>query len=218
MDDLLEQVLACFREEVSGVEFRRGSASGWGTRLLTVPVVSGEVLSQRQEGDSRETVLQFSLFSVEREQGEELLSTLWSLLAEHFPGCTCLERGDGAVDSWTGLPLLAFRAVFGGPEDGQGVPLLLGGKACRAAAVKAQTVHTGEPLVAVGEETPFAWRNTGAAYQVELQGMSTQGLERLASFSAEIGDRVYTGCRWRQLEQPWGKAVFTAQNCEEQGE
>ena len=129
MDYLLEQVLACFREEVSGVEFRRGSASGWGTRLLTVPVVSGEVLSQRQEGDSRETVLQFSLFSVEREQGEELLSTLWSLLAEHFPGCACLERGDGAVDSWTGLPLLAFRAVFGGPEDGQGVPLLLGGKA-----------------------------------------------------------------------------------------
>ena len=146
------------------------------------------------------------------------MSDLWSLLAEHFPGCACLERGDGAVDSWTGLPLLAFRAVFGGPEDGQGVPLLLGGKACRAAAVKAQTVHTGEPLVAVGEETPFAWRNTGAAYQVELQGMSTQGLERLASFSAEIGDRVYTGCRWRQLEQPWGKAVFTAQNCEEQGE
>ena len=76
MDDLLEQVLACFREEVSGVEFRRGSASGWGTRLLTAPVVSGEVLSQRQEGNSRETVLQFSLFSMEQEQGEELLSTL----------------------------------------------------------------------------------------------------------------------------------------------
>ena len=60
-----------------------------------------------------------------------------------------------------------------------------------------------------GEE-PFAWQDAQWSYQVELTGIHVPGLERMAAFTAEIGDDVYTGCRWKKLDPAGGKAVFQA--------
>ena len=216
--DLLAQVLECFAQQVPGVRFCRGYGPGWGTRLLTEPLVSGEVASQEREGESRETVLRFTLFPLEEAQGEQLLAQLWDLLPQRFPGCLRLEREPGAADSLTQLRKLAFRAVFGGGEDGQGLALVLGGKSCRASGATVKAAFSGKPLTAVGEESPFALEGAQGEYQVELRGLRTQGLERLASFTAQVGDREYTGCRWSRLELPQGTAVFTASGCKEKEE
>lgn len=78
---------------------------------------------------------------------------------------------------------------------------------------------SGEELVSVGEEEPFALRDPGVQYQVELEGLqNASGLERMAVFTAQIGKARYTGCRWKRLELTAGKAVFLAANREEMEE
>lgn len=217
--DLLDQVLAYFRNNVEDVEFRRAYDPSWGTRLLERPLVSGEVAAWRQEGQVQETTLRFSLFAPKEQQGEELLLTLWNLVADHFPSCCRLERESGKTDDITRLRYLGFQAIFlGGEENGQGVSLLLEGKSYSVAETSVSVHLTGNDLVAVGEEVPFGREGARLEYQVELEGLDTQGLERLTVFTAELGSGVYTGCRWKSLDLAGGKGIFLASGWQEKGE
>ena len=63
----------------------------------------------------------------------------------------------------------------------------LGGKSYRAAGVSAAMSLSGNELVAIGEEVPFAVEDARWEYQVELRGIQAAGLERLAVFTAQIG-------------------------------
>ena len=52
----------------------------------------------------------------------------------------------------------------------------------------------------------------------ELEGVDLTGLESTGVFTAQVGDRVYTGCRWKKLDLQEGTAVFLAAGCEEEDE
>ena len=219
--DLLEGLLELFQENVENVDFRRAYDLGWGTRLLARPVVCGQVAAQRLQDGRQETELVFWIFAPEESQREQVLSALWSLLREQCPGCGELTRETGRTDNLTRQRCAVLRALFSG-EEGlslQGREILLGGKAYRAAGVSVSLSLSGEELVSVGEEEPFALRDPGVQYQVELEGLqNASGLERMAVFTAQIGKARYTGCRWKRLELTAGKAVFLAANREEMEE
>lgn len=219
--DLLEGLLELFQENVENVDFRRAYDPGWGTRLLARPVVCGQVAAQRLQDGRQETELVFWIFAPEESQREQVLSALWSLLREQCPGCGELTRETGRTDNLTRHRCAVLRALFSG-EEGlslQGREILLGGKAYRAAGISVSLSLSGEELVSVGEEEPFALRDPGVQYQVELEGLqNASGLERIAVFTAQIGKARYTGCRWKRLELTAGKAVFLAANREEMEE
>ena len=219
--DLLEGLLELFQENVENVDFRQAYDPGWGTRLLVRPVVCGQVAAQRLQDGRQETELVFWIFAPEESQREQVLSALWSLLREQCPGCGELTRETGRTDNLTRQRCAVLRALFSG-EEGlslQGREILLGGKADRAAGISVSLSISGEELVSVGEEEPFALRDPGVQYQVELEGLqNASGLERMAVFTAQIGKARYTGCRWKRLELTAGKAVFLAANREEMEE
>ena len=105
--------------------------------------------------------------------------------------------------------ILPLRLTFGSGGVA-GLEVKLGGKTYPAAGAAVTSTFSGTPLTAVGEEEPFAWQDAQWSYQVELTGIHVPGLERMAAFTAEIGDDVYTGCRWKKLDPAGGKAVFQA--------
>lgn len=215
MPDLLEELTQLFEEHLPQVDFRQ--RWGWGSRLLEGPVVSGETLSRVVSGDQVEVVLGFTIFAPEPSQRENTANSMESLVRQHCPGCEEIRREEEREDSLTRLPCLVLRLVFGGGESVgiEGVPVIVGGKTYQASGVSLSVSVSGTELTAIGEELPFAVRNQETQYQVELSGIDAGGLELLAVFTAEVGDRIYTGCRWKELNFAGRKAVFLASGCEE---
>jgi hypothetical protein len=215
--ELLEQLLELLEEQVAGVEFRRAWAPGWGSRLLERPVVSGEVASQRRTGASVETVARLNVFGPEASQREETASAVEEAVRTSCPGCEEFSRGEEQVDSVTKLPFLPLKLVFSSGTDVgvQGLTVILGGKSYTVAGATVTVTLSGEELVSVGEDVPFGVRNSQTQYQVELEGIDTTGLEGLAVFTAQVGSKEYTGCRWKKLDLQGGKATFLAAGCEE---
>lgn len=214
MSDLLEELTQLFEEHLPQVDFRQ--RWGWGSRLLEGPAASGETLSRKVTGDLAEVVLGFTVFAPEPSQRENTAAALESLAREYCPGCVEVLREEEREDSLTRLPCLPLRLVFHGGETVgiQGVPVVVGGKTYRAAEVSLSVSFDGTGITAVGEEVPFAWKDLELVYQVELSGIHGDGLELLASFTAEVGDAVYTGCRWKELDFAGRRAVFLASGCE----
>ena len=116
-----------------------------------------------------------------------------------------IDREEEREDSQTRLPCLSLRLVFAG--GALGMVVKLGGKNYKAAGAVVSASQSGTELTSVGEETPFALRDVRREYQVELRGIDTDGLERMAVFTAELGGRVYTGCRWKALPKPAGVTI-----------
>ena len=215
-EELLDQVIQLLEEPLAGVELRRAWGPGWASRLLEGPVASGEVLSHHREGDRQETVLRFSLFAPEAQERREAAAALETAVVQLCPGCVEIDREEEREDSQTRLPCLSLRLVFAGGALGMDVKL--GGKNYKTAGAVVSASQSGTELTSVGEETPFALRDVRREYQVELRGIDTDGLERMAVFTAELGGRVYTGCRWKTWEYGTGTAVFLATGCEEKEE
>ena len=216
-NELLEEALEWFSQQVEGVEFRAAWGDGWGSWLPAGPVVCGEVAGQRLSGGRGQVTLRFSVFAGDEARRAQVLEELWALLVQDCPGCGELRRGAGQTDGLTRQRYLTLEGDFSGEGfSPQGVEVLLGGKACRAAGFSITALGPGDPLVAVGEEEPFAYAWGEGRYQVELEGLqSPWGLERLASFAACVGESRFTGCRWKTLELPAGRAVFVAAGREE---
>ena len=168
-------------------------------------------------GDQVEVVLGFTIFAPEPSQRENTANSMESLVRQHCPGCEEIRREEEREDSLTRLPCLVLRLVFGGGESVgiEGVPVIVGGKTYQASGVSLSVSVSGTELTAIGEELPFAVRNQETQYQVELSGIDAGGLELLAVFTAEVGDRIYTGCRWKELNFAGRKAVFLASGYEE---
>ena len=189
---LLDSLFQLLGPQLEGVELRRA----WGPG----PVVSGEVLSARWAGQSQETQVRLTVFAPEASQRREIAEALEAAVRQCCPGCVELCREGEREDSQTRLGCLPLRLTFGSGGVA-GLEVKLGGKTYPAA---------GAAVTAVGEEEPFAWQDAQWSYQVELTGIHVPGLERMAAFTAEIGDDVYTGCRWKKLDPAGGKAVFQA--------
>jgi len=182
---LLDSLFQLLAPQLEGVELRRAWGPGWGSRLVRGPVVSGEVLSARWAGQSQQTQVRLMVFAPEASQRREIAEALEEAVRQCCPGCVELCReGEREVK--------------------------LGGKTYPAAGAAVTSTFSGTPLTAVGEEEPFAWQDAQWSYQVELTGIHVPGLERMAAFTAEIGNDVYTGCRWKKLDPAGGKAVFQA--------
>lgn len=218
--DLMEELFALLQGSMKDVEFRKAWGPGWGSRLLEHPVVSGKVVSERWSGNSRETVMQLSVFAPDASQREEVGAALEELVWANCPGCREILRDGEQEDSLTRLPYFTVQLTFSGGEETsvQGIPLLLDGKPYSAAAVSVSVSVSGEELTAVGEEVPFAVRDARTEYQVALEGIETTGLERLSVFTAQVGNTEYTGCRWKKLDLQTGNATFLAARCEEKEE
>ena len=214
--ELLEQLLTLLEAQVEGVEFRRSWACGWGSRLVVKPVVSGAVVSRRRTGADLETVVRLSVFGPDASQREETAAAVEEAVMAKCPGCGSLAREEEQVDGVTKLPCLNLTLSFAG--DLQGLDVTLAGQARTASRAAVTVSLSGEELVAVGEEEPFAVENAQTQYQVELEGVDLTGLESTGVFTAQVGDRVYTGCRWKKLDLQEGTAVFLAAGCEEEDE
>lgn len=218
--DLMDELFTLLRESMEDVEFRKSWGPGWGSRLLERPVISGKVVSERLSGSSRETVILLSVFAPDASLREEVGATLEELVWENCPGCQEILREGEQEDSLTRLPYFTVKLTFSGGEEAgvQGIPVLLDGKTYSAAAVSVSVSVSGEELTAVGEEIPFAVRDSRTEYQVALEGIDTTGLERLSVFTAQVGNTEYTGCRWKKLDLQTGNATFLAAGCEEKEE
>ena len=210
--ELLTQLLEAFREELPEADFRESWGSGAGGRLPGKPVVTGQVGRESSEG----TRLDFVVYvprSAPIQQGENLLASMGSVAETHFPALSGMTREGFEPDSSTGL--LAAPCSFTFAEGGSSRAVLIGGVERAASGWKIQ-IDPGKSLTAIGENEPFAALG-GPSYTVTVEGIDTKGLERLAGFTAELGDSVFTRCRWKSLEETGKCAVFTAYSRTEGG-
>lgn len=216
----LAQLLALFGESVSEAEFRTGYRPAAAPRLPERPVVTGEVDSEVLQPGSREIRLKFRIF-LPPDQGpdaaEEIFSAMCALAAEQYPGFSAIARSAAARDSVTGLlevpcTLSFLSADSSGGSDAPtgGRTVTLGGRELTATGIRIAFAPKGTDLVSIGEETPFARAGELTEYTVELEGIETLGLDRLAAFTAVLGDAVYENCRWKSLSLTGGKASFVS--------
>ena len=213
----LAQLLALFREHIPQAEFRAGYQPAAAARVPALPVVAGEVDSEVLKPGSREIRLKFRIF-LPPDQGadraEELFAAMCTLAAEEYPGFSAIARSAAQRDAVTGLLqvpcTLSFLSADGGDTPAGGVAITLGGRELTATGVRTTYAPKGTELVSIGEETPFATVGARTEYTVELDGVETLGLDRLAAFTAIIGDAVYENCRWKALSLTGGKASFVS--------
>lgn len=214
-NNLLEQVLQLMETHVEGVTFRRGWQDSWGSRLLEGPVVCGEIASQKREGVRVETVLRFSLFAPQERQREEVAASLDQVIQTYCLGCSSSRWERVEADSLARLPSLVLELTFQGATlTPQGTQVVLGGKSYTAAGYSVEVSLSGEEITAVGEDVPFAVKEPRIEYRVELRGVAAQGLERMAVFTAQVGESTFTGCRWKTLDTDAATAVFIASGCQ----
>lgn len=217
--ELLEELLRLFRENISEADFSRAYPGVPGSRFLSRPAVTGEVDGETVKPGSEETRLCFRIFLPENtgaDRAEQLFSSMCTLAGQRYPGFSAISRGAAGRDKTTGLLAvtcsLSFLAQKGG-ADAQGKKVVLGGLEYRVSGVKTSVSRKSQNLVSVGETEPFAVLGEETEYTVELEGLEVSGLERLAGFTAELGDTpdaVYHGCRWKSLSDVLRKAVFVS--------
>ena len=92
---------------------------------------------------------------------------------------------------------------FAGLDEGGG-EVTLGGKVYPVAGWSVAVSTEGRELVSIGESQAFALEDRRTRYTVELEGLDTQGLERLASFTAKLGGVAGDVCGL-PLEKPLPK-------------
>ena len=224
--ELLDALLSLFEENIPEADFFWAHRSTEGSRIPRRPVVTGEVDSETIKPSSEELKLRFRIYLTERdglETAEEIFAAMCKLAGESYPGFSAISRGAAERDKTTGLLSVVCSLSFltqgssgsggsGGSGTAYGCKVLLGGREYLVTGVKTSVSKSGKNLVSVGETEPFAVLNEETEYTVELEGVETAGLDRLASFTAEIGEggnrTIYHNCRWKQLSDVLRKAVF----------
>ncbi len=220
--ELLDGLLSLFGENIPETDFFRSWRGRAENRRFIRPAVTGEVAEETVKPGSEEVKLRFRLFLPEGEgaqKAEELFAAMCTLAGKKYPGFSAISRGGMDRDKATGLLavtcFLSFLTQTGGSGGGEalGKRVKLGGMEYLATGVRTSVSRTGEELVSVGETEPFAVRGEKTEYTVELEGLDVAGLERLAGFTAELGDgpdAVYKGCRWKSLSDVARRAVFVS--------
>lgn len=224
--ELLNELLEMFGEKITAADFAKAYECRAAQRRLTKPLVTGEIDSESVKSGSEELRLCFKIFlpeSVSADAAEEIFAEMCTLAAQNYTGFSAISRGGAAVDNTVGLLTVECALSFTQQSaDGlaQGVRAVLGGREYRVMGCKTSVAQGGSNLVAIGESVPFAVLNESTEYTVELEGIEVLGLERLAAFTAELGEAspvIYRGCRWKTLNDVLNKAVFVSSErvCEE---
>lgn len=218
----LEEILALFQEKIPEADFYRAHREKPGSRTLSRPVVTGEVDSEIVKPASEETRLRFRIYLPEKqglETAESIFAAMCKLAGEKYSGFSAISRGAAERDKVTGLLAVNCSLSFltqgaaGSPGDGS-CKVLLGGREYQISGSKTTVSRSAKNLVSIGETEPFASLNAELEYTVELEGIDTAGLDKLASFTAELGTggekSVYQGCRWKQISDVLRRAVFVS--------
>ena len=215
----LTGLLEAFREKIPGADFRECWGPGKAGRLPDKPVVTGQVAGEKDAGGQWSAELSLTVFlprGAALKTGEELLDAMGAVIREAFPTVAEIRREGFGPDKASGL--LSAECFVSFEESGGegGVRAVIGGVE-RPAAGWAVQIDPGRALTAIGEEEPFA-QTGGVRYTVEISGVDTRGLERLAGFTVEIGGQEYARCRWKSLDETGKSAVFTSFHRREGGE
>lgn len=215
--ELLDSLLALFGENIPEADFFRAWRGRAELRRFARPAVTGEVDGETVKPGSEEIRLRFRIFLPEEtgaDRAEKIFAAMCVLAGEKYPGFSAISRGSADRDKATGLLAvpcsLSFLSQAGGTEA-QGTKAILGGVEYRISGFKTSVSRKSQDLVSIGETEPFAVLGEETKYTVELEGLDVSGLERLAGFTAELGEgpaAVYRGCRWKSLSDVARKAVF----------
>lgn len=215
--ELLAELFGLFRPEFPKTEFREAYPPELCSRMPAGPLVSGTVAEEKTEGENWKARLDLRVFlprTGAAEDGEPLLGRMTELAREHCPQFTGASRGAAVREKAAGfleIPCSLFFSRSGGQSGGIR-KAVLGGLEYTVSGAKTSISRKGEEIVSFGEEEPFAVRGERTAYTVELEGIDVDGLERLAGFTAELGEppEIYLGCRWKSLSPADRTAVFVS--------
>lgn len=214
---LLDDIIAMLNNNVDGVRFIRAySAAGCGRRP-TAPIVTGEVESEELKNGRTVAKLKFLIFlpeNAEAKAAEKIFAKMCFCVGEEYYGFSAVTRGGVQRDNTTGLLRVECVMTFierDGSFSAEGRSINLGGKDYPAKSITTKMTYSGKELVSVGETAAFATLDGDPEYTVELNGMETSGLEKLATFTAVTDDgTAYYGCRWKNICNTAGTAAFVS--------
>jgi len=210
--ELLGEMLALFRVELPQADFREAWAPGSAGRLPGKPTVAGQVGSESDSGNGWDARLDLKVFLPRGEPagtGEALLAAMGDAAQVHFPSLAGVKREGFGVDKSTGLLAAKCFFEFAASSGTGGVQNVSIGGVERVASGWEIRIDPGKALTAVGENVPFALVG-GVSYIVEIEGIDTEGLERLAAFTVELGGQRFARCRWKSLDESGKSAVFVS--------
>ena len=215
LESLLEQLAADFPQG----EFRAAYGAEQGSRRVEKLTVAGQVAKERFAPEGWSGKLELTVFlprGTGPGEAEPLLAAVEAAARELAPGFRGMERGKAQQDKPTGLLAIPCAVEFAGLDEGVGGEVTLGGKTYPIAGWSIAVSTEGRELVSIGESQAFALGERRTRYTVELEGLDTQGLERLASFTAKLGEspETYVGCRWKSLSQ--NRGVFVSYQRQEE--
>ncbi len=205
---------ALLREALPQADFRESYGPARASRLPSRPVAAGQVGAESSEGGEWSARIDYRLFlprGAGPAVGEGILEEMARVAGENFPALKGVDREGFAPDQGTGL-LSARLSLQLAKGKGAGKAVAIGGIERRAAGWEVACAP-GKELTAVGEGEPFATVG-GMGYTVKLTGIDTAGLERLAGFSAVLGDLAFTGCRWKEISETGKRAAFVSRHME----
>lgn len=212
--EVLEALLAGFREAAPQAEVREAYGFKPASRLLTRPVVAGQIVKESAAGDGWEAKLSFTLYLPQgqgADQAEELLDLLAERAKALYPELASVERGAASVDKTLGVAAVTLTVSFqagGGNTGAKNFLVLLNGEEHRVSGWKLSAAESEKELVAVGEEEAF-FHSGRRVYSIELQGLDAQAQSLTDGFTAQLGGRteVYQHCRWKSMSGA-GTGVF----------
>lgn len=211
---LMEQMKAGFPQ----ADFREAKSIGAGTRLVPRLTAVGEVGMENAGRESWKARLDFIIYlprGIAPEAAEPLISEMARTAEKEFPQFSAMNRGTASLDKAAGLQTIpcsfSFSSSAAGGESRRD-KAVLGGIEHSVSGWRISISEKGEDLISVGEDVPFAVKNSRTEYTVELEGLDTAGLERLTGFTAELGDppEIYEGCRWKSLSAASRKGTFVS--------
>lgn len=214
---LLDDIIAILSEKLDNVRFVRAYSSEWGSRRPGTPVVTGEIESEELKEGREQVKLKFLIFlpeSAGARAAEKIFYEMCLCVGDKYPGFSAVTRGSAKRDSDSGLLSVECAMTFIESDNGatiRGRTIMLGGKQYSVRAVTVKMVQNGKELVSVGETVPFAVLGNEPEYTVELTGIETAGLEKLANFTATTDSGItYRGCRWKNICASASTAVFVS--------
>ena len=214
--EIFTQLQGLLAQKIPQAEFRECYGHGTVSRLPTKPVATGQVAGGSAKEGGWQAEIAYTLYlprGCAPSVGEGVLEAVRQVAEEGFPSFPGAARGPLAPDKATGLLAAACTLSFAGEDGtGPGATAEIGGVGRRVSGWEI-TSSVGKELTAIGEREPFGALAT-PAYTVELQGIDTAGLERLAGFTVRLGGLSFQRCRWKLLSSTGRRAVFVSNTME----
>lgn len=219
-NELLEELLAAFRQAAPQAEFRRAYEPENALRLGEKILAAGSVLREKSAGDGWEVKLGFTLYlprGARPGAGESILDKM-SQAAGSLDNAPLaeMERGAPGVDKATGRISVACWFLFappgqtGGTGNRKTYPVRINDQELQVSGWKASQGESGRALRAIGEDEPF-FTQKKTEYTVELQGLSgAEGMSEWTDFTLRLGNQAgtYRHCRWKSISAG-GTGVLT---------